>query len=113
VTPDTSTNDGSVNVRQLLSCNAEVQGNIGELKGFLGDNKATYTTYHPSFDAVFDSADLIHYHTCDYRRQKELELLSNKEFNEFTESYPAYYKEPFHMTSFFYLDLRTDMLYWR
>ena len=113
MTPDTSTNDGSVNVRQLLSCNAEVQGNIGELKGFLGDNKATYTTYHPSFDAVFDSADLIHYHTCDYRRQKELELLSNKEFNEFTESYPAYYKEPFHMTSFFYLDLRTDMLYWR
>jgi hypothetical protein len=37
-----------------------VQGNFKELKTFLGDNKARYTTYHTLND-IFDSADLIQY----------------------------------------------------
>jgi len=99
-------NNGRVNVKKLQSCSSEVQGNIKELKTFLGDNKAHYTTYHTSFNDIIDSADLIHYHTCDYRAQKRLQLLGHHEFKNFTVSYPAYYKEQFHMTAFRYFDFR-------
>ena len=88
-----------------------MQGNIKELKTFLGDNKAHYTTYHTSFNDIIDSADLIHYHTCDYRAQKRLQLLGHHEFKNFTVSYPAYYKEQFHMTAFRYFDFRQDCPY--
>ena len=111
VKPDNSTNDGRVNVKLLQSCCAEVQGNIRELKRFLGDNKAIYTTHHPSFNGILDSAHLIHYHNCDYRKQKQLELLGNQEFKKFTETYPTYYKEPFHMTSLSYFKFQEDIPY--
>ena len=104
-------NNGRVNVKKLQSCSSEVQGNIKELKTFLGDNKAHYTTYHTSFNDIIDSADLIHYHTCDYRAQKRLQLLGHHEFKNFTVSYPAYYKEQFHMTAFRYFDFRQDCPY--
>ena len=105
------TNNGRVNVRLLQSCSAEVQDNIKEVKSFLGNAKAAYTTFHSSFNDIFDSTDLIHYHTCDYREQKQLQLLGHQEFKDFTVRYPAYYKEQFHMTTFRYFDLEKDIPY--
>ena len=54
---------------------------------------------------------LILFITTHANTQKRLQLLGHHEFKNRTVSYPAYYKEQFHMTAFRYFDFRQDCPY--
>jgi hypothetical protein len=100
-------NNGRIIPKSLISCSPTV--NLIQLKQFLS-NSTPYVTHHPNVDLT-DLAESIHYHTCDYRDQKQISLLLNHEFCELIQLHPAYYKEPFFMMALKYFDIRKDVPY--